>query len=40
MDAKILYLISKLDESLFKYKDNLNAYFEDNEVLFFSYEKT
>lgn len=40
MDAKILYLISKLDESLFTYKNNLDSYFEDNDILFFAYEKT
>jgi hypothetical protein len=40
MDSKIIYLISKLDESLFKEKDDLDNYFQENEVLFFSYEKT
>lgn len=39
MDSKITYLISKLDESLFKEKNDLDGYFEENDVLFFSYEK-
>lgn len=38
MDSKVLYLISKLDESLFKHKNDLDNYFKTHEVLFFSYE--